>query len=76
MALDDVQPDAFLLGGKLGCDEAGVDRLPADECRMCLWCQHQGHTLSPDCRHLVSLRSCSCSFLLLPGWSFLSHTLY
>ena len=46
IALDDVQPDVFLLSGKLGCDDAGVNRLPADECRMCIWCLHQGHSLS------------------------------
>ena len=44
--LDDVQPNVFLLGGNLGCDDAGVDRFPTDECAMCLQCQHQGHTLS------------------------------
>ena len=101
IALDDVQPHVFLLGGKLGCDDPGVGRLPADESGMCLWCQHQGHTLStggphPRCvlstaavlqmkasavltvatlSHSVpALRSYGFSLLLLPGWSFLSHT--
>ena len=46
ISLDVVQLDVFLLSGKLGCDDVGVDRLPADECRMYLWCQHQGHTPS------------------------------
>ena len=45
-ALDNVQTDVFLLGSKLGCDDAGVDRFPANECPMCLRCQHQGQPFS------------------------------
>ena len=36
VVLDGVLFDVFLLGGKRGCDDAGVDRFPGNECFLCL----------------------------------------